>query len=335
LKKLDNNIYEFKVIDKHSPICLTRLTVPFPDELLSSWILRCAKLYNLKSHVFAKFVWGKTQIWTRDIDKSIKKEDLEIFAKINNVPYEIAYNSTLNFYVGKLFDKININGQTKYINTTGVYHRNRKYYALYYCPICLENINYYKRIWRISIIIVCPKCNIYLKDNCENCNSPILPHRIYMTKKNSYNLSLSTCYNCKKPLYETTIVHASEGMKKMTKTVMQKLGDTPDQSISYFKLLYFFIRIITFNRTIANYLNEMKITHIPDFSKKYRKHTFEVLTLIEKENVLLGCYYLMKQWPFNFKKCIQMCGINYSDLVIERSHKNELPDQVKMILRKC
>lgn len=334
MKKLDNKIYEFKVINPYSPIYLTKFTAPFPDELLSSWILRCAKLYNLKSHVFAKFVWGKTAIWNRDIDKSIKQEDLEIFAKINNVPYEIAYNSTLNFYKGKLFDKININGQTKFINTTGVYHRTRKHFALYYCPICLENINYYRKIWRISIIIVCPKCNIYLKDKCDNCNSPILPHRIYMTKDSGYNVSLSICFNCKKSLYETTIIHADEIMKKLTKTIMEKIDETPDQSMRYFKLFYFFIRVVTFNRIIANYLNEKGITHIPDFSKKYRKHTFEILTLYEKKEILLGCQHLMKNWPLNFTKCIKTCEINYSDLVIETSHKNELPDQIKKVLKK-
>lgn len=42
---------------------------PRPDEVTSSWIVRLAIGHGYTPNLFCRGVWGKKNIWNRDIDK--------------------------------------------------------------------------------------------------------------------------------------------------------------------------------------------------------------------------------------------------------------------------
>ncbi len=299
-------------------------------------MLRCSYLYKLKPHAFATFIWRNAAIWNRDIDKSIKDKDLELFASLNQTDLDIARTTTLRSYEGILYQRTVINGQNRFLNTTGVYHRKRKYYALMYCPSCLSQDKYFMKIWRLSVFTSCPYCEIDLNDRCYKCQSPIIPFRINISERLSerhkyHDLYMNFCWNCKTDLCLTQQTRSCQPIIQLTKEINDYLhlqGNTHESALSYFNRLNFFLRIIKNNKTLITFLTREKICMIANNSSLVKSKTFETLDLTERREVLKGYIYLQRDWPDNFKKYIKENDISYSDLISEKSHKKDVPAEV-------
>ncbi len=334
MKKSVNLLYEFVGYRDPTPKILPIITKPFPDELFSSWILRCSHRHELKPHVFAKFVWGNVAIWNRDIDKSIKRTSLELICSLNQISYQAGFQTTLRSYEGVLFPQLNENGAQSFITTAGIYHRKRKQYALMYCPVCLKEAPYFRKHWRISIICCCTKCCIYLMDKCPHCATAIMPFRLNIEKKRLFSdLMLNTCWNCKRDLADTHGVPAAPEIVIFTKRIESKLRFQKEKLDPFFNRLIFLNRVLVSNRKLIYYLKSKGVCSIPNVEKPRKNVVFEFLDLEYRIEVMKGAKYLLDKWPVRFRTFVKITNINYSDLVQEQKHKHYYPADLLSILK--
>jgi hypothetical protein len=177
---------------------------PLEDELLSSWWFRLARANFEKLHTFTGFIAPKVAVWNRDIDRSATLEMLEVLATKTGTPLERVKGTTLGNYEGKLFQEFGANGSWRWIMPVGVYHRTRRNYGLQYCPLCLREdpIPYFRRIWRLSFVTVCPRHWLPLHDRCPKCNAPVVFHRrdFNMPRDVLPDHSITLCQNCEMDL---------------------------------------------------------------------------------------------------------------------------------------
>jgi len=116
-------------------------------ELLSSWMARTSYENNLKINSFTSEALGKVQVWNRDIDSSATSETLFSLSRQTGVSFEELKSAMLSSYEGKIFEKHNPNGCTKWILPLGIFHRTRHKFGLQYCPECIffDQAPYYRK----------------------------------------------------------------------------------------------------------------------------------------------------------------------------------------------
>lgn len=150
---------------------------PYPDELLSSWLVRIAHANGEKVQSFCNHEFGtKHQIWNRDIDRLAPEWLLMALSERTATPIEKVRQTTLKRYEGILFDHSVSSGVEKWITPLKIYHRTRKSHGLQFCPECLkEDVEpYFRTQWRIAFHTFCPKHNVMLHDRCPYCGEPVI-----------------------------------------------------------------------------------------------------------------------------------------------------------------
>lgn len=153
---------------------------PLPDELLTSWIARCAKANGLKLQTFCDRVFGKErQLWNRDIDRLAPEWLLAEMAKRTGTPYAAAERTTLSVYRGRLFHERHSAGQLRWILPVGIYHRTRQSFGLQFCTQCLfeDDEPYFRTRWRVAAMPFCKRHGLLLHDKCPKCIAPVSFHR--------------------------------------------------------------------------------------------------------------------------------------------------------------
>lgn len=163
---------------------------PKQDELLSSWLLRICRYHHLKPHTFCDIVWPRLSIWNRDIDLSASNEILEVLASNTLANLSSSKSTSLLSYQGILTDYISIKTKNKWLTSLGVLHRTHKRFGQMYCPNCLAEDGYYKKLWRVTISTECTKHKVPLLDCCQTCLSPVVPKRV------DFKSPISDCFNC-------------------------------------------------------------------------------------------------------------------------------------------
>jgi TniQ len=154
---------------------------PLPDELLTSWWFRLARANGIKLQPFSRLVLNteRTTTWNVDLDKSVKDETLKVLARNTGIPLARVRQMPLGALKGRLFRKFNVEGVNRWILQVGVFHAARLRPGMQCCPTCLreDEIPYYRRIWRLSFVTICPVHWIPLIDRCPKCQAPIVFHR--------------------------------------------------------------------------------------------------------------------------------------------------------------
>jgi hypothetical protein len=179
---------------------------PLPDELLTSWIARCAKANGLKLQTFCDRVFGKErQLWNRDIDRLAPEWLLDEMTRRTGTPYDVVQHTTLDIYHGRLFRERHSAGQLRWILPMGIYHRTRRNFGMQFCPKCLEDDEdpYFRTYWRVSLITHCAKHRLCMHDRCPACNAPIVFHRRELGRPGVTDYgSLCLCHACDNDLRE-------------------------------------------------------------------------------------------------------------------------------------
>lgn len=222
---------------------------PYQDELFTSWFFRLSQAHGVKSHSFAKYYFGKEQLWNRDIDNSASDYLKKVIVENSPLLDQDVENLFLTSYETILFEQRNLNGNTQGILPLGIYHRKRRNKSLLYCPSCIGKKPYYKKAWRISISYFCTDCKIILKDCCESCGNGISFHRLEQgDKKKILADSLSNCSWCRASLSLNLEVANNFQIFLQTKiNSILKDGYSKEfqYSFSYFKVLHIILLLIS------------------------------------------------------------------------------------------
>lgn len=173
---------------------------PFPDELLSCWLVRLAHGHGMKSQTFCNVIFGnRRQIWNRDIDRLAPPWLLDELTNRTGTLPSVVLNTTLRSYEGRLYHQFRSAGPLHWILLLQMYHRKRKGFGLQFCPTCLlqDTSPYFRKQWRVALNTVCIRHGTMLMDRCPECLAAIAVHRLDMRLNDSDEMSsLSLCHAC-------------------------------------------------------------------------------------------------------------------------------------------
>lgn len=158
-----------------------------PDELLSSYLVRSAQIRGLSAQSLVALNFPGSDVWNRDIDANPPDSLLLQLAQATDCELTALRDMTL-VGMGGPTETLERSGVRRWVNAIGVYHRLRTRYGLCYCPVCLDQMRYFDRHWRLSYWTVCPVHGLLLRDACPHCDAPLAPHR--------QQLDICRCANC-------------------------------------------------------------------------------------------------------------------------------------------
>lgn len=173
---------------------------PLDDELLSSWLIRCAYANARKLHPFCTQNWGtRHHFWERDLDRSSDIRLLSGLSEFTNTPRYRSYLTSLAAYEGILFERFTLLGELPWVMAIGKRGRDRYGYGMQFCPQCLasDETPYYRRSWRLSCFVLCSVHDCFLYDCCPKCRSSVTFHQSdYGEKVLSYRAMITKCSKC-------------------------------------------------------------------------------------------------------------------------------------------
>lgn len=173
---------------------------PFPEELLSSWLVRLAHGHGLKVQTFCNQLFGnRLQVWNRDIDRLGPEWLVKELSLRTGTPLEVAQGTTLRAYEGFIFPAFRSSGAIPWVQTLQMYHRKRMGFGLQFCPHCLnENQEpYFRKSWRLTYNTLCIKHDCLLHDRCPDCGAGLAFHRLDVGNQGAtLNESLAICHRC-------------------------------------------------------------------------------------------------------------------------------------------
>ncbi|MPQ76831.1 TniQ family protein [Hydrogenovibrio sp. JE_KL2] len=173
---------------------------PYPNELLSSWLVRIAHANGEKVQTFTHQEFGlNKQVWNRDIDRLAPEWLLERLSEKTATPIDVVRQTTLKRYEGVLFYHSTEAGVEAWVTPLGMYHRKRKGFGIQFCPLCLKEGDepYFRTTWRVAFQTFCPIHLVMLHDRCPECFEPIAFHRIEVGKDaEAVEQKLCICSNC-------------------------------------------------------------------------------------------------------------------------------------------
>ncbi|RKG29041.1 TniQ family protein [Acinetobacter tianfuensis] len=166
---------------------------PYPDESATSYLLRTAEL---NGHTSVYQLFGKEKFSFLS-----KSSPNYTFVDTNRFRYAL---QTLNLnpdYIDLAFerDKSTSRAPRKYRNVN-VDHNLFKSQSYSYCPQCLKEKPYFRKIWLLRPIFSCPIHSIFLLNNCYKCG-----HAIKLQSG-----SLVKCSNCFTDLREAQQTYYSD-----------------------------------------------------------------------------------------------------------------------------
>lgn len=225
-------------------------TPVFPDELLSSWLIRAAHGNGCDPISFAGAIWPGWRAWTRDIDRIISDERLAKLLVWSNIDSHLLDLMTISSVSKIIQNKKTLNTNTVWIWLLSIGVRNRsRHGGLQYCPDCLRSdpVPYYRIFWRFAWHTVCEKHGCQLIDRCMHCGHPLEPHLLEASSDN-----IGNCSSCGNFLGDTSKTESDISnllrLQQRTNAVLSAgCGNVYGECVvahQWFKTLSFFMNLI-------------------------------------------------------------------------------------------
>ncbi|WP_071605110.1 TniQ family protein [Anaeroarcus burkinensis] len=301
---------------------------PQDNELLSSWLFRLSRTFDLKVQTFSHCSFPNYQLWNRDIDKNAPDGLLRILSDNTGLPFSTVKNTTLATYEGYLFSEPLSAGLSRWFLPLGIYHRTRKRLGLQFCPQCFteDPIPYYRRSWRIITSTLCPRHKIQLNDCCPNCKAPVVFFRIdYINRYSPTELDLTTCFNCgfdlrnapSIPICNQSLLRFSSKLTRAQENGYVLVGKDLVYSVSYFLVIYQLLKLLLLDKysiRLRNYVeNKTKCYLNKEIISGNPRVNF--LSLYQRQHGLFLISWLLKDWPINFLRSVTESGMTRSRLL--------------------
>lgn len=209
---------------------------PKEDEILSSWLIRCAIANGSDPEGWGGGIWNEYRIWTRDFDRSLPKLKAAPLCKVLGMSYSEIASMTLEplIYRTVKSESLNPNTAWPWVIPTGIRNRS-KINGLHFCPQCLkEHGTYFKKQWRLSWNVACPKHKSVLHLRCPKCHTAFSPHLV-----NYLDTDIGKCQKCGWDLRQIVSEKADDGaiwlQEMLNHSVVSGDADSailPDHSLS-------------------------------------------------------------------------------------------------------
>lgn len=294
----------FNLYDGRALPLLPAYSKPYEDETMSSWLTRLAIDHQINIRTFLRVIWPKFELLGIDIDMHAPDLFLRELAIRTNCSYQLVKQTTLP-------SMNNIRGKHSLYVTKGAMLGavgNDQVRGQMFCPVCLSSgIPYYRKSWRLSIMVACTSCGCYLHDQCPICKSGIGFSKI-ACKKSKY-LSIVQCSSCgfdlrktKPKLINDDILAIHQDMHGLFKSESFALKKYKP---SYFYVLYRMMghmcrkdqRFVLLQKDVAS------IIGLP--CKKmlgYGRHRYDLMNVEERIIAMRCANWLLQEWPERFIK---------------------------------
>jgi transposase-like protein len=308
---------------------------PLEDELLSSWLVRLSEAHGLTFSNFCRAVWPKKGVRLLDLEILPKAEVLNTLTEKTGTPMARVEATTLTEYDGPLF----IVSSPRNVQWVIRYGRNRNREApqcgLQYCPECLkeDQYPYFRRQWRLAIVVICPRHRLQLRDCCHWCGQAV---RIIQSLVNDAEGRLSgtitTCWNCRVDLRdppENLRVSAAPAELKDQQFLLESLregwvesgGDDPVFSYLYFDALYHVLVLLLRpeskgRRSIQQQAFERYGLSSSEVAlpEKPQSWNFMRLRVDERRKLLTLALQLLADWPNEFLAFCRANNFGYTEV---------------------
>lgn len=300
--------------------------LPVHEELLSSFLSRCARVHGMRPTVFCAFHLHPHAVWNRDVDRNASQALMKAVAdKAHLQPQDIA-SMTLRSWEIVTHQvppcRIGSSGMAPWITSVGIYHRTRKRYGLQYCPLCLEEHLVFYRTWRLAFVTVCPTHHVLLRDACDTCGAPIIPHRQRVCARYCDRCGGDLCALGRNPAPPSLSVRGALRVQK------NLLGALTDQ------------RLMVGHRGLqgAAYLQGARflLAHLRLLADDYHDHDrdqqgvpFESNRCLYRLELLNILERLLSDWPDNFIKAATVRGLTQRSFI----GLQDPPDWVAQVLQ--
>jgi len=209
---------------------------PKEDEILSSWLIRCAIANGSDPEGWGGGIWEEYRIWTRDFDRSLPKLKAAPLCRAIGMSYPEIASMTLEPIILRITntDYLNPNTAWPWVIPTGIRNRS-KFNGLHFCPECLKEADpYCKKQWRLSWNTACAKHKTILHLRCPQCHTVFSPHLVNYT-----DTDIGKCQKCGFDLREMAsekadegVIHLQEMLNHSATTGEVNGAISPDQSVS-------------------------------------------------------------------------------------------------------
>lgn len=182
------------------------------DEILSSWLIRCAIANGSDPEGWGGGIWNEYRIWTRDFDRSLPKSKAIPLCRVMGMSFPEISSMTLESLIYKITKSESLNPNTawSWVIPTGIRNRS-KINGLHFCPECLKKPEpYCKKQWRLSWNTACSEHKVILHLRCPKCHAAFSPHLV-----NYLDTDIGKCQKCKFDLRQIESEQADEGVIRL------------------------------------------------------------------------------------------------------------------------
>jgi hypothetical protein len=299
---------------------------PLDDELFTSWLVRLAWANAEKLHPFCHRRLGMVRhSWQHDLDRWADPLAIEQVAAATGLPEERVFATTLASCEGVLCDSHIHAGGVHWILSVKPFYRTRKWYGQQYCAACLQEdpVPYFRRIWRLSFMVACPKHGTLLADACPHCGAPVSFHEgDYAHRRFPIDACrITLCRQCGEDFRLHAAPPADPDVVRFEQGLIETMAEgwsclVPHQTIygiAFFDGLHHLLMVLASNtgvRRIRECLlaEESQLGFPTPFSRA--THHFDDLRVYDRYILVRLAARLIGEWPRRFLRCLQGCQGN-------------------------
>lgn len=170
-----------------------------PDEILSSWLCRCALALGTDPIRFTAALWPGSRTWSCDFDRNPGDAQLLSLAASSGLPLADIERAALGGWARSWMGAApSPQGAWPWLIPVGARGIARTGITQF-CPLCwrADEEPHYRRLWRLSWYVSCEPHGTLLHDRCPSCASALAPHRLQLGAA-----SLARCDRCGSDLRE-------------------------------------------------------------------------------------------------------------------------------------
>lgn len=290
----------------------------YPDESISSWLIRAALDCGTKPIIFTGFYWDRLRLWTYDLDRGFEPIESSIYDDIN----DLSLNSQVNLRNHSLYHALKginsnatlLKGQARWVIPRSSRNRTHKS-GQPFCLCCLEDKPYLRNEWRIAWNYGCLKHKALLVDRCDHCGTMYQPHLLSADKQ-----QINHCHQCggkidtqSEPLddYDITVIGT---LNQVLNNDSGVCFASEMNGKAYFNVLRY---IINFLRKIAvakptycivKFVEMLGISQT-EICQPKTALAFELLPTHERRNLLRYAFKIMQSSPKLVFRAIELSGI--------------------------
>lgn len=301
-------------------------TLLYPNESISSWLIRAALDCGTEPITFTGFYWDTWRLWIYDLDRGFEPIALQIYEDI----MALSLNQQVNLANHSLYsvlkpingENTHIKGQAKWVISRG--SRNRSFrVGQSYCSCCLEETPYLHNEWRLAWHFGCLKHQVLLESKCPCCGELYQPHLLSAEKG-----QLNYCHQCGEKLQVVaTLLNEAEmaTMKMLDKVFTTNLGECLGKRVDaqvYFAILRYFINLVRraaiakYTHAFARFVEQCSISQAEIYQTKTAL-AFEQLPVEERKNLLVNAVKILKLSNKDFIQAIKQSGITQKAFAFE------------------